>query len=222
MKIVIDMNLTPSWAGVLEAGGHQTVHWSGVGSPKASDHDILLWARQRAYVVFPHDLDFGAISSPHSHSSPLISREERLFRSMRRPAEPGSCRSIDLYGSPVEGWPEGTCPPPHAGISSFGDWHLFLCGLIGPQRRLPAPLAARLAQHLERLRHGVRARGCDPETPLGRAPCDALPSVRSRVPRGAQVNERGDGGTSSSRRRPDRRGPSRRWMARGRPAPCRE
>jgi hypothetical protein len=33
MKIVIDMNLPPSWAGVLEAGGHQTVHWSGVGSP---------------------------------------------------------------------------------------------------------------------------------------------------------------------------------------------
>jgi predicted nuclease of predicted toxin-antitoxin system len=64
MKIVIDMNLPPSWAGVLEAGGHQTVHWSGVGSPKASDRDILLYARQRAYVVFPHDLDFGAISSP--------------------------------------------------------------------------------------------------------------------------------------------------------------
>jgi predicted nuclease of predicted toxin-antitoxin system len=61
MKIVIDMSLPPSWAAVLEAGGHQTVHWSGVGSPKASDRDILLWARQRAYIVFPHDLDFGAI-----------------------------------------------------------------------------------------------------------------------------------------------------------------
>ena len=40
-----------------------------------------------------------------------------------------------------------------------------------------------------------------PETPPGRAPCDALPSVRSRALRRAQVSERGDGGTASSRRR---------------------
>ena len=61
-----------------------------------------------------------------------------------------------------------------------------------------------------------------PETPLGRTPCDALPSVRSRMPRTAHVSERGDGGTSSSRRRPARRGPWRRWRARARqPAfPC--
>ena len=55
-----------------------------------------------------------------------------------------------------------------------------------------------------------------PETPPGRAPCDALPSVRSRVPRRAQVSERGDGERACSRRRPDRRGPWRRWRARGR------
>lgn len=72
MKIVIDMNLPPSWAGVLEAGGHQTVHWSGVGSPKASDRDILLWARQRAYVVFTHDLDFGAILAATGADSPSV------------------------------------------------------------------------------------------------------------------------------------------------------
>ena len=58
-----------------------------------------------------------------------------------------------------------------------------------------------------------RPRQFHPETPLGRAPCDALPSVRSRVPRRAQVSERGDGGTASSRRRRARRG--RTWRARG-------
>ena len=55
---------------------------------------------------------------------------------------------------------------------------------------------------------------CRPATPLGRAPCDALPSVRSRVPRGTQVSERGDGGRASSRRRLGRRGPWRRSRAR--------
>ena len=43
------------------------------------------------------------------------------------------------------------------------------------------------------------------KTPPGRAPCDALPSVRSRAARRAQVSVRGDGGTSSSCRRPNRR-----------------
>ncbi len=62
-----------------------------------------------------------------------------------------------------------------------------------------------------------RGGGACPETPLGRAPCDALPSVRSRVPRAAKVSERGDGGRASSRRRPGRRGPWRRWRARERP-----
>ena len=37
-----------------------------------------------------------------------------------------------------------------------------------------------------------------PETPMGRAPCDALPSVRLRVPRAAQVSDRGDAATSAN------------------------
>ena len=61
-----------------------------------------------------------------------------------------------------------------------------------------------------------RPRQFHPETPLGRAPCDALPSVRSRMPRGAQVSDRGDGRIASSRRRPDRRGHWRKWTARAR------
>ena len=54
------------------------------------------------------------------------------------------------------------------------------------------------------------------KTPPGRAPCDALPSVRSRLPRRARVSVRGDGGTLSSRRRPSRRGPRSRWRVRAR------
>jgi len=72
MKIVIDMNLPPSWVEVLQAGGHDAVHWSCVGLPQASDHDILLWARHNACVVFTHDLDFGAILAATGADSPSV------------------------------------------------------------------------------------------------------------------------------------------------------
>lgn len=61
MKIVIDMNLSPKWVEVLTSADHKCVHWSEVGSANASDREILLWARSKRFVVFTHDLDFGAI-----------------------------------------------------------------------------------------------------------------------------------------------------------------
>jgi len=72
MKIVIDMNLPPTWVRVLEAGGHHAVHWSSVGPPKSSDRDILRWARHNGYVVFTHDLDFGAILAATGADSPSV------------------------------------------------------------------------------------------------------------------------------------------------------
>lgn len=72
MKIVIDMNLPPSWVQVLEAGCHDAVHWSSVGPPKASDRDILRWSRDNGYVVFTHDLDFGAILAATGADSPSV------------------------------------------------------------------------------------------------------------------------------------------------------
>jgi predicted nuclease of predicted toxin-antitoxin system len=37
------------------------VHWSSVGNPKADDAEIMDFARDNAFVVFTHDLDFGNI-----------------------------------------------------------------------------------------------------------------------------------------------------------------
>ncbi len=51
MKILIDMNLTPDWAGVLKLQGLEAVHWSKVGDPKASDKTIMSWARERGYSL---------------------------------------------------------------------------------------------------------------------------------------------------------------------------
>ena len=61
MKLLVDMNLSPAWAAVLTQAGWETIHWSGVGDLRATDAEIMAWARQRGFVIFTHDLDFGTI-----------------------------------------------------------------------------------------------------------------------------------------------------------------
>ena len=72
MKIVIDMNLSPQWVDVLKQAGHQCIHWSEIGSPNASDSEILLWAQSNGFVVFTHDLDFGAILAATKADFPSV------------------------------------------------------------------------------------------------------------------------------------------------------
>ncbi|MBI3247541.1 MAG: DUF5615 family PIN-like protein [Deltaproteobacteria bacterium] len=52
MKLVVDMNLSPVWLPVLQAAGHEALHWSTTGDPRAEDSEIMAWARQNGYVVF--------------------------------------------------------------------------------------------------------------------------------------------------------------------------
>ena len=61
MKLLIDMNLAPLWVEVFQQHGWEAVQWSAVGDPRASDGTIMAWARDNGYVVFTHDLDFGAL-----------------------------------------------------------------------------------------------------------------------------------------------------------------
>ncbi len=72
MTLVLDMNLTPDWVAILTRAGHDAVHWSSVGSPRAKDHEILTWARERKQVVFTHDLDFGAILAATNADAPSV------------------------------------------------------------------------------------------------------------------------------------------------------
>ena len=72
MKILIDMNLSPGLVDVLRDAGHEAEHWSSVGSPKAADCELLAWARERGYVVFTHDLDFGAILASTGTKAPSV------------------------------------------------------------------------------------------------------------------------------------------------------
>jgi predicted nuclease of predicted toxin-antitoxin system len=72
MKILIDMNLSPAWVSVLEEAGHIASHWSTVGSLNASDREILLWTKTNSYLLFTHDLDFGAILAVTEAEGPSV------------------------------------------------------------------------------------------------------------------------------------------------------
>lgn len=72
MNLVIDMNLSPDWVAVLAGDGHEATHWSEIGDPRATDHEILTWAREHACIVFTHDLDFGAILAATSTRAPSV------------------------------------------------------------------------------------------------------------------------------------------------------
>lgn len=61
MKLLVDMNLSPRWVGLLTGAGFEALHWSAVGAMNAPDTEIMAYARANDYVVLTHDLDFSAI-----------------------------------------------------------------------------------------------------------------------------------------------------------------
>ena len=72
MKVLLDMNLSPSMTGLLCGDGHEAVHWSEVGSPRATDAEIMSWAAEHGFVVLTHDLDFGAILAVSGKRGPSV------------------------------------------------------------------------------------------------------------------------------------------------------
>ena len=72
MKILIDMNLSPSWVTVFEQEQWEAIHWSTVGKATAPDSEILEWAAANNFVVFTHDLDFGGLLASKSRRAPSV------------------------------------------------------------------------------------------------------------------------------------------------------
>ena len=72
MKILIDMNLSPNWAEFFAGKGWEAVHWSTIGDPRATDKVILNWAKANGYIVFTHDLDFGALLAVTHAEGPSV------------------------------------------------------------------------------------------------------------------------------------------------------
>ncbi len=72
MKLLVDMNLSPDWVGLLKQAGWETLHWSSVGNHRAADSEIMAWAKQNGCVVFTHDLDFGTILALTQAEGPSV------------------------------------------------------------------------------------------------------------------------------------------------------
>ena len=72
MRLVIDMNLSPRWEKNLTEAGHDAVHWSLVGNPRASDAELMEWASRERRIVLTHDLDFGAILAATEAAGPSV------------------------------------------------------------------------------------------------------------------------------------------------------
>jgi predicted nuclease of predicted toxin-antitoxin system len=72
VKILVDMNLTPAWVEFFATRNIESVHWSEVGDPKALDPEIMAYAREKRFVVFTHDLDFGNILAVTNADGPSV------------------------------------------------------------------------------------------------------------------------------------------------------
>jgi predicted nuclease of predicted toxin-antitoxin system len=58
MKFIVDMPLSPELAEWLRQEGHEAVHAFQSGLGRASDEEILEWARKERSIVITADLDY--------------------------------------------------------------------------------------------------------------------------------------------------------------------
>lgn len=72
LRLLVDMNLSPSWVEVLREAGFEAAHWYHIGAPNAPDIELFAWARESKYIVFTHDLDFGALLAATRAESPSV------------------------------------------------------------------------------------------------------------------------------------------------------
>ena len=106
MKLLLDMNLSPRLVSALSQAGLESLHWSSVGPPGASDTSVMAFARENGYVVLTYDLDFSAILAATQAHKPSVVQirsgnisPEHLaivLRQMTAELENGAVLTIDL------------------------------------------------------------------------------------------------------------------------------
>jgi predicted nuclease of predicted toxin-antitoxin system len=115
VKLLVDMNLSPTWVHRLARHGFEAVHWSTIGAATAPDVEILTWANEHGFVIVTNDLDFSAILAASAGATPsvvqirtqdLLSDEAvsiaaRALDAHREDIERGALLSIDEAGTRV-------------------------------------------------------------------------------------------------------------------------
>jgi len=79
MKILVDMNLPPRIAELLNDKGMDAVHWYGIGAPSASDSELLSYAHQHGYIVLTCDLDFTALLAASQSKTVAVTIAPRIY-----------------------------------------------------------------------------------------------------------------------------------------------
>jgi predicted nuclease of predicted toxin-antitoxin system len=115
VKLLVDMNLSPSWVDRLARQGFEAVHWSTIGAATAPDVEILTWVNEQAFVLITNDLDFSAILAASGGASPsvvqirtqdllsdvVVSIVAKALDAHRDDVERGALLSIDEAGTRV-------------------------------------------------------------------------------------------------------------------------
>jgi predicted nuclease of predicted toxin-antitoxin system len=68
------MNLAPRWADYLTTNGFEAEHWSNIGTPEATDLEIMQYAKRTDSVVLTNDLDFSAILATTGGYKPSVAQ----------------------------------------------------------------------------------------------------------------------------------------------------
>jgi len=126
VKLLVDMNLSPSWVERLTRHGFEAVHWSTIGAATAPDVEILAWANEHHFVVITNDLDFSAILAAGAVAGPSVVQLRtqdllsegavrivaRALEAHREDLERGALLSIDEGGTRVRMLPLKGSPGP--------------------------------------------------------------------------------------------------------------
>lgn len=85
MKFLVDANLSPRLAHLLQGAGHEAAHVAEELGPSAPDDVVMGWARERQCVLISADTDFGELHARGGTRKPSVV----LFRALghRRPEE---------------------------------------------------------------------------------------------------------------------------------------
>ena len=94
MRLLLDANLSPEVARLLESAGYDAIHVADVGLLSAADLEILQAAAKEDQVLLTADTDFGALLALGSLASPSV----LLLRSAdhMRPAEQAELIAANL------------------------------------------------------------------------------------------------------------------------------
>jgi predicted nuclease of predicted toxin-antitoxin system len=55
VRLVLDVNFGTDWAAALSDHGADAVHWTEVGDPRASDEEVVEWARRNRCAIVTQD-----------------------------------------------------------------------------------------------------------------------------------------------------------------------